>query len=93
MLQRKKPLIFISIILILFAGSIVYLFFKIKALKSAPVPKEKTMEEILETLTAPEGNEPLSAEERKTLETLTAPKKKTPPVSDDVLKSLTAPQR
>ena len=68
----KKFLFIISlIILILVIGGLIYfLLFKKPAEKPSLVPEEKTMEEILEDLTAPGEGE----------------------VSEDILKSLTAPE-
>jgi len=90
--KKKNILICILIVVLLAAGSVAYIVFKINKSKAVPVSEEKIMEDILKSLTAPEKEEPLSAKEIENLKNMTAPEKKTQPVSEDILKSLTAPK-
>ena len=87
--KRKIIFILVLIIFLLIIGSLVYfLVFQKPAEKSPIVPEEKTIEEVLQSLTAPEGETPEISEE--TMENLTAPGGGE--VSGDVIRSLTALQ-
>lgn len=91
--KRKIILIVISIIVIFIIGIIVFCFvLKSKMEKSSQVlPKEKTAQEILNSLTAPPGEK--TEVSQKTLKSLSAPKgKNATTVAEDILNSLTAPQ-
>ena len=71
-MPKIKIIILIVIVLLLIIGGLVYfLVFKKPAEKPRIVPEEKTIEEILQSLTAPEGGEEVSEE---VLQSLTAPK-------------------
>lgn len=86
--EKRKVLVLIVSILII--GVILYFFiFKEKTVEVG-TQKEKTLEELLDDLTAPTNGEKteVSAE---ILESLTAPKKGIK-VSEDIIKSLTAPK-
>lgn len=68
----KRKIIFILIVFVLIAGGIVYfLVFRKPAEKPPIVPEEKTIEEILQSLTAPGGGEEVSED---IIRSLTAPK-------------------
>jgi len=86
--KRKITVLILSLLII---GLLVYCFIFKKAEKPETVSpvKEKTLEEFLGDLTAPSNGEKteVSAE---ILESLTAPKKGSK-VSEDIIKSLTAP--
>ena len=89
----KRKTIFILVLIIIFIlviGGTIYFFIKPEAKKPSPQipPKEKSLEEKLQDLTAPAGEMPEVSEE--TLESLTAPKGGE--VSEDIIKKLTAPQ-
>ena len=92
MFSKKAILIIsLSLIILLFIGSFVYfLIFKKPAEKPPLVPEEKTLEEILKDLTAPQGVEATEVS-KEVIESLTAPQKGE--VSEDIIESLTAPTK
>lgn len=90
-MSPKKIYPIITILIIIFVLSFVYFLVSKKQTEKSSLipPKEKTITEILQDLTASSaGEQPkVSAE---TIKSLTAPKQEE--VSEDILKSLTAPK-
>jgi len=82
LLFRIIPLI----IFILIAGSFIYFLISRKPVKEQPIFGEKTVEEILQNLTAPINGEQSKVSE-EILKLLTAPGK-----GGDIIKSLTVPK-
>lgn len=92
-LPKRIKLIIVLLISLLTIGGIVYfLVFKKPAEKPpAGMPaEEKTMEEILQSLTAPSGGEK-SEVSKEIIKSLTAPGKGGE-ISEEILQSLTAPK-
>lgn len=90
-LKSPEGILIATILLFILSLSVCLLIYKYKLYEKgfSGAEKEKTMEEILQSLTAPENREKteISAE---TLDSLTAPGKGE--VSEDILNSLTAPK-
>ena len=89
MLKPKTILISAILIFLLIVGSIVYLLVFKKPVESPPVPEEKTLEEKLQSLTAPARA--TSAVPEGVIENLTAPGGGEE-VSEDIIQKLTAPE-
>lgn len=90
-MKDKKPLIYFIIVLIvaIICGVFIWFISK-KEIKRTEIPKEKTVEEILKDLTAPEGVIPRKVPP-SVIKDLSAPEE-TPQFSEEVLKNLTAPK-
>ena len=93
-IKEKKIRIYIIaglvILSLLLLGFFVFQIKKAEKIKQ-PVEKEKTLEEIIQNLTAPEGELPQVPKE--VIENLTAPEKKqSSEVPKEVIQGLTAPE-
>lgn len=91
-MSPKKIYPIITILIIIFVLSFVYFLVSKKQTEKSSLtpPKEKTMTEILQDLTASSTGEQ-SKVSAETIKSLTAPKNTE--ASEDVLKGLTAPQQ
>lgn len=103
---EKKSIIYLAIVLIavLIIGVVVYfVFFKKEAVPEEPIVGEKTIEEIIEDLTAPESEEEIQVSD-EVIQSLTALESEESPqeqseegeitggVGQDIIDSLTAPE-
>ena len=89
-LKEKRKIYLIIVSLVVFALLVLGFFiFRVKIAEKPPAEKEKTLEEILQSLTAPEGELPQVPEE--VIEDLTA-LEKLPDVSEEIIQGLTAPE-
>ena len=95
MLDRKTLLLYLIIslsVIVLINGVILYFLFFKKSTEELPVVvpgKEKTAEEIMQSLTAPSGGEETEVS-AQTLKSLSAPGEGGVP-PEDILKNLSAP--
>ena len=94
-----KKFLLLATLALLFIAGMIYYELSSKQEKERPSevkeePKEKSLEEIIQDLTAPAAKE-LPPVPKESLRNLTAPPTKPstapPPVSEDILKSLSAP--
>ena len=93
-LKEKRRTIYLIVSFVIFAlvvsGFFIFQEKIIEKLKP-PAEKEKTLEETLQELTAPEGELPQVPKE--VIENLTAPgKEKYPEISEETIKNLSAPE-
>jgi hypothetical protein len=102
-LENKKIILSLVVVgfllLAIFSGWYIFRLIKLKKEPSQPkeTQKEKTMEEVLRSLTAPEkGDASKEKVSSEVLKSLTSPKNERTnkeSVSEEVLKGLTAPQK